>query len=82
MYRPFIAIYTVGWIKWLYGGLIFLIVLKYLNIPLLLNVYLVVCVEKCSFVTVLYVRKCSFSLLLCVEKCAVLMLLCVERCRI
>mgnify|MGYP004481983247 CR=1 FL=1 len=38
------------------------------------SVYLVVCVEKCSFVTVLCVRKCSFSLLLCVEKCAVLML--------
>ena len=35
----------------------------------MLNVYLVVCVEKCSFALNLYVRKCKLSMLSCVEKC-------------
>lgn len=35
----------------------------------MLNVYLAVCVEKCSFALTLYVRKCKLSTLSCVEKC-------------
>lgn len=35
----------------------------------MLNVYLVVCVKKCSFALILRVRKCKLSTLSCVEKC-------------
>ena len=35
----------------------------------MLNVYLVVCVEKCNFALILCVRKCKLSILSCVEKC-------------
>lgn len=35
----------------------------------MLNVYLVVCVKKCSFALILRVRKCKLSILSCVEKC-------------
>ena len=43
----------------------------------MLNVYLVVCVEKCSFALMLYVRKCKFSILSYVEKCNNLTVSCV-----
>ena len=39
----------------------------------MLNVYLVVCVEKCNFALILCVRKCKLSILSCVEKCNDLM---------
>ncbi len=35
----------------------------------MLNVYLVVCVKKCSFALILCARKCKLSVLSCVEKC-------------
>lgn len=35
----------------------------------MLNVYLVVCVKKCSFALILRIRKCKLSILSCVEKC-------------
>ena len=43
----------------------------------MLNVYLVVCVEKCSFALMLCVRKCKFSILPYVEKCNNLTVSCV-----
>ena len=43
----------------------------------MLNVYLVVCVKKCSFALILHVRKCKLSILSYVEKCNNLTILCV-----
>lgn len=40
--------------------------LKKYNNLIVFYVYLVVCVEKCSFVMILYVRKCRIFLLSCV----------------
>ena len=46
----------------------------------MLNVYLVVCVKKCSFALNLCVRKCKLSMLSCVEKCNDLTVSCVRKC--
>ena len=43
----------------------------------MLNVYLVVCVKKCSFALILRVRKGKLSTLSCVEKSNNLTVLCV-----
>lgn len=43
----------------------------------MLNVYLVVCVEKCSFALILCVRKRKVLTLSCVEKCNNQTVLCV-----
>lgn len=43
-----------------------LLCLKKYNNLIVFYVYLVVCVEKCSFVMILYVRKCRIFLLSCV----------------
>ena len=47
----------------------------------MLNVYLVVCVKKCSFALNLCVRKCKLSMLSCVEKCNDLTVSCVRKCK-
>ena len=43
----------------------------------MLNVYLAVCVEKCSFALILRVRKCKLLTSSCVEKCNDQTVLCV-----